>query len=62
MFTLPFALVTLLMINVTDERGSLYRVKEMSYPEKQAYEWHSKIKGRASDSSDTTLPQTSREI
>ena len=50
------------MINVTDERGSLYRVKEMSYPEKQAYEWHTKIKSRASGSSDSTLPQTSGEL
>ena len=45
------------MINVTDERGSLYRVKDMSYPEKQAYEWHTKIKTNANNN-DTTLAQT----
>ena len=33
-------LVTLVLINVTDERGRLYRVEDMSYPEKQSYLWH----------------------
>ena len=43
-FTMPMTLVTLVLINVTDKRGLLYRVEDMSYPEKQAYEWHTRTK------------------
>ena len=42
--TMPFALPTIVMIYVTDKCGLLYRVKDMSYPEKQAYEWHTRTK------------------
>ena len=41
---MPMTLVTLVLINVTDKRGLLYRVEDMSYPEKQAYEWHTRTK------------------
>ena len=43
-FTLPMTLVTLVLINVTDERGRLYRVEDMSYPEKQSYQWHTSMR------------------
>jgi hypothetical protein len=43
-FTMPMTLVTLVMITVSDTRGLLYRVEDMSYPEKQAYDWHTRIK------------------
>ena len=47
-FTLPFTLVTQVIINVSGFRGYLYRVEDMSYPEKQAYDWHTRIKVKTS--------------
>ena len=43
-FTLPMTLVTLVLINVSDARGNLYRVEDPSYPEKQSYQWHTRTK------------------
>ena len=43
-FTMPFTLTTLFMIYVTDKCGLLHRVEDMSYPEKQTYEWHTRTK------------------
>ncbi len=43
-FTVPMTLMTLVTLAVTDERRLLYRVEEMSYPEKQAYQWHTRVK------------------
>ena len=42
--TMPFALPTIVMIYLTDKFGLLNRVENMSYPEKQAYEWHIRSK------------------
>ena len=54
---MPMTLVTLVLINVTDARGLLYRVEDMSYPEKQAYEWHTRTKVSTTDVSiDTKSP------
>ena len=54
---MPMTLVTLVLINVTDARGLLYRVEDMSYPEKQAYEWHTRTKVSTTDVSiDTKAP------
>ena len=43
-FTLPFTLSTIIFINVNDTRELLYRVRnaDMSYPEKQAFQWFKK--------------------
>jgi len=48
-FTLPFTLVTQVIINVGGFRGYLYRVEDMSYPEKQAYDWYTKIRVKTQD-------------
>jgi len=48
-FTLPMTLVTLVLINVTDTRGNLYRVEDMSYPEKQSYQWHTRSRVNTKD-------------
>ena len=50
-------LVTLLLINVTDSRGRLYRVEDVSYPEKQAYEWHTRSKVNTKDVSNFSSEQ-----
>ena len=42
--TMPFAVPTIFMIYLTDKFGLLNRVENMSYPEKQAYEWHIRSK------------------
>ena len=63
-FTLPMTLCTLVLINVTDERGRLYRVEDMSYPEKQSYLWHTSF--RVTNTSDEEgrleAPKASPEI
>ena len=48
-FTLPFTLVTQVIINVGGFRGYLYRVEDMSYPEKQAYDWYTRIRVKTQD-------------
>ena len=53
-FTLPFTLVTMVMINVSEARGLLYRVEDMSYPEKQAYQWHTRIRVKSGDENDVS--------
>jgi len=35
---------TLVFLAVQDERGWLYRVEDMTYPEKQTYAWHTRQK------------------
>jgi len=55
-FTLPFTLVTMVLINVSEARGLLYRVEDMSYPEKQAYQWHTRIRVKSGDENDDELP------
>ena len=43
-FTLPFTLCTFMFLSVTDKRGWLYRVEDMSYPEKQTLLWRRNTK------------------
>ena len=63
-FTLPMTLCTLVLINVTDERGRLYRVEDMSYPEKQSYLWHTSFRVTNTNDDERTLeaPKASPEI
>ena len=37
-------LCSLMFLAVTDARGWLYRVEDMSYPEKQSFAWHTSQK------------------
>lgn len=46
---MPMTLATLVLVNVSEQRGILYRVEDQSYPEKQAYDWHTRTKVRTRD-------------
>jgi len=63
-FTLPMTLVTLVLINVTDERGRLYRVEDMSYPEKQSYQWHTSMRVKTTKDEEERIdaPMASPEV
>ena len=47
--TMPFAIPTIVMIYVTDKCKFLNRVHDMTYPEKQAYEWHTGTKAKLNE-------------